>query len=147
LPHNLHGPLTVHIAAGNIDAHVRLSKELSRVAAILSENSVSRGYFISSRGLTEFSGRSQFGEDLEVVMEGEDGWVMVEGRDPSHGAVNNGQPSLSMPRGDREDEWYGDKIDVFVGDGKVYLQFLDEPDPFGRHNRFWQTLAVGLGCR
>lgn len=133
LPHNFHGPLTVHITAGNIDAHVRLSKELSRVAAILSENSVSRGYFISSRGLTGFGGRPQFGEDVE------DGWVMVEMR-PSHGSVP------SMPRGENDEEWYGDRVDVFVGDGKVDLQFLDEPDPFGRQKGFWRKLVIGLGC-
>lgn len=41
--------------------------------------------------------------------------------------------------------WYGDKVDVVVGDGKVYLQFIDEEDPFGRQKGFWQSL--GLGCR
>ena len=149
IPPNFHGPLTVHITAGNIDAHVRLSKELSRVAAILNENSVTRGYFISSSGLAEFGGRSRFGEDLD--MEGEDGWVVVEEMGQSHGVVNNGQPFLSMPHGSdrigRDEEWYGDKVDVFVGDGKVYLQFLDEPDPFGTQKGFWKKLVIGLGCR
>ena len=46
----------------------------------------------------------------------------------------------------RDGGWYGDKVDVVVGDGKVYLQFIDEEDPFGRQKGFWQSL-LGLGCR
>lgn len=112
------------------------------MAAILSENSTSRGYFISSRGLTEFGDRSGLGEELDSAMEGEDGWVMVE---------NNRQPVSSIPRGgdriERNEIWYGDKVDVFVGDGKIYLQFVNEPDAFGRGKGFWQKIATGLGCR
>ncbi len=128
LPRTFHGPLTIQVIPGNIDAHVRLSRELSKVAVILSESALSRGYFISSRGL---------GFDVVFKEEEErdvEGWVVIE------------EPQVRSPSGNRGgDEWYGDKVDVIVGDGKVYLQFVDElaQDPFRRKKRFWQS----LGCR
>ncbi|KAF8189405.1 hypothetical protein BJ912DRAFT_966728 [Pholiota molesta] len=41
-----------------------------------------------------------------------------------------------------EEEWAGDKIDVFVGSGKVFLQLLGEEDPFGKKG-FWSRV-MGL---
>lgn len=82
-------------------------------------------YFVSSRGLAEFSaGGSE---------ESEDGWVVV--RDNRRKDVG------------KDEDWYGDKVDVYVGDGKVYLQFLDEPEPFGRRREFWRSLWSVLGCQ
>jgi hypothetical protein len=122
---------------GNIHAHVRLSRELSKLAVILSESALSRAYFISSSGLAEF----EFDDDDDVVskedLDGlEEGWVVIE------------EPEVprQRPRGGGGDEWYGDKVDVMVGDGKVYPQLVDEQDPFGRQNRFWHRLGF-LGCR
>jgi hypothetical protein len=134
LPRTFHGPLTIHVTPGNIDAHVRLSRELSKVAVILGESALSRGYFISSSGLAEFG----FDDDDVVFREEErdvdglGGWVVVE------------EPRVlrQRPGNCGGDEWYGDKVDVMVGDGKVYLQLVDEQDPFRRKNRIFF-----LGCR
>ena len=138
LPRTLHGPLTIHVASGNIDEHVHLSKELGSIAVILNESALSRGYFVSSSGLAEFGFNFGFAD-----LEGEDGWVLVEGPEIRGGAGDSGG---GRSRTGRDGGWYGDKVDVVVGDGKVYLQFIDEEDPFGRQKGFWQSL-LGLGCR
>ena len=144
LPRTLHGPLTIHVATGNIDEHVHLSKELSSIAVILSESALSRGYFVSSRGLAEFGFDFGFAD-----LDDEDGWVLVEGPEARGGATDTDVGYNFIARGrsrtGKDGGWYGDKVDVVVGDGKVYLQFIDEEDPFGRQKGFWQSL--GLGCR
>jgi len=138
LPRTFHGPLTIQVMPGNIHAHVRLSRELSKLAVILSESASSRTYFISSSGLAEFG----FDDDDVVVSKEdldalEEGWVVIE------------EPEVQRQRPGNHrggEEWYGDKVDVMVGDGKVYLQLVDEQDPFRRQNRFWHSLGF-LGCR
>ncbi|KAF9555540.1 hypothetical protein CPC08DRAFT_711947 [Agrocybe pediades] len=56
LPRTFHGPLTVHVLAGDIDQHVHLSSGISEAAALLSEDAFSRTYFIGdldSEGLAD----------------------------------------------------------------------------------------------
>ncbi|KAF4616264.1 hypothetical protein D9613_008315 [Agrocybe pediades] len=51
LPRTFHGPLTVFVAVGDIDQHVRLSSGIREVAVLLSEDAFSRTYFIGDLGL------------------------------------------------------------------------------------------------
>lgn len=159
LPRTFRGPLTVHVAAGDLDDHIHLSRELAETAMVLAESAFSRGYFIGQ--LVSWGER---GEDVG------DDWVLVDdgGRSLngiSRGAFNQNGKNCHIRRKsedeamrgysvaglaggpDRHDdeEWSGDKVDVVVGNGKVYLQFLDEEDPFGKEGGFWHK--IGLGCR
>ena len=36
-----------------------------------------------------------------------------------------------------EEEWRGDRVEVLVGRGNMYLQFLGEKDPHRREGWFW----------
>ena len=36
-----------------------------------------------------------------------------------------------------EEEWRGDRVEVLVGRGNVYLQFMGEKDPHRREGWFW----------
>ncbi|KAF8957400.1 hypothetical protein BDZ97DRAFT_1762993 [Flammula alnicola] len=166
LPPTFRGPLTVHIAAGNIDTHVRLSKGLTDASVVLTESAFSRGYFVGK--LSVFGEREDLGADW-MFMSDDDGLrtpVQEVPRSMRRGEFHHdGLAEMNHERqeGDVDDadraagadmrknmdlenqedeEWNGDKIDVFVGNGKVYLQFLGEDDPFGRKGRFWNKLRV-----
>jgi len=157
LPRTFQGPLTVHVAAGDLDRHIHLSRELAETAMVLAESALSRGYFIG-----QLASWGERGEDTG------DDWVLVddEGRPPNgREAFNQNGKKHHIQRESRDEamrgysvaglaggpdkhedeEWSGDKVDVVVGNGKVYLQFLDEEDPFGKEGGFWYKF--GLGCR
>ncbi|KAF8908510.1 hypothetical protein CPB84DRAFT_1744145 [Gymnopilus junonius] len=74
IPRNFCGPLTVHVAAGNIDEHVRLSRELASAVVVLSESAFMRGYYVG--GLTmedemaeEDAGEGEDEEEEDVLNE------------------------------------------------------------------------------
>ncbi|KIM38073.1 hypothetical protein M413DRAFT_30476 [Hebeloma cylindrosporum] len=160
-------PLTIHVAAGDLDDHIHLSRELAETAMVLAESAFSRGYFIGQLV-------SSWGERGAANTSTGDDWVLVDdgGRSPNgmsreafnqNGRKSHIQRDLSegeaeampgysdaglaggIPDKHEEEEWSGDKVDVVVGNGKVHLQFLDEEDPFGKDAGFWHKL--GLGCR
>jgi len=127
---------------------------------VLAESAFSRGYFVG-----QLASWGERGEDTA------DDWVVVDdgGRSlngASRGEFNRGGKKYHIQRGSEDEamhrysvgaglasdgdkhedeEWAGDKVDVVVGNGKVYLQFLDEEDPFGKIGGFWHN--IGLGCR
>lgn len=154
LPRSFKGPLTVHVAAGNIDDHVRLSKAVSDAAVVLSEGAFSRGYYLGGISST---GEDDTGDDEDEADAG--GFFASQlshaTRDEQRRAPladDDGRIDRALEEGiyresrnhpdgddpDEEGEWSGDKADVVVGEGKVYLQFLEEEDPFGRQGRFWR---------
>ncbi|KAF5324359.1 hypothetical protein D9619_011338 [Psilocybe cf. subviscida] len=60
LPRTFVGPLTVNIAAGDIDAHLRLSRGLTAAAVVLAESPYSRGFFVGK--LAELAVRDTVGD-------------------------------------------------------------------------------------
>lgn len=46
---------------------------------------------------------------------------------------------------DDSEAWQGDRLEVVVGDGHVWLQFEDEQDPFGLRDGFWTRLGKTCG--
>ncbi|PPQ87949.1 hypothetical protein CVT25_001134 [Psilocybe cyanescens] len=152
LPQTFRGPLTIHVAAGNIDEHVRLSKAVASSAVVLSESAFSRGFYLG--GLSsedEDPGDDNDPEDdAGGLFPSHMGGSGVEGverdarRRPSDAdpADEEIYPNAD-PEEDDDTEWQGDKVDVVVGDGKVYLQFIEEEDPFGKKGRFWKNLFLG----
>jgi len=149
LPHTFHGPLAVHVAVGDIDEHVHLSEEVKESVVVLSESSVSRVYFIGS--LRKDAG-FEFIEADEDDIEDEPGEDRVPSRmsgcrvpeRASRQGLNKDATALARQDVEGEaDVWDGDKIDVVVGRGHIYLQFLDEREPFRKKKCFWRDLIPG----
>ncbi|KDR65784.1 hypothetical protein GALMADRAFT_1218112 [Galerina marginata CBS 339.88] len=163
IPRNFRGPLSVHVAAGNIDEHVRLSKEVTGAVVVLSESAFSRGYYIGGLASPEEGEEAAYNEGT-----GEDGAVnQVTSRreEVPRNGLDGGERdatdelykidrakhlSTGVQRDDdnnseqgKDDEWHGDKVDVVVGEGKFYLQFVDEPDPFSKKGSFWKNFILG----
>lgn len=125
---------------------------------VLAESAFSRGYFIG-----QLASWGERGENTG------DDWVLVDdgGRSPNgreafdqngkkyHIQRESGNEAMrgsvaglaGGPDKHEDEEWSGDKVDVVVGNGKVYLQFLDEEDPFGKEGGFWHKIGLGCRCR
>ncbi|PPQ75401.1 hypothetical protein CVT26_015372 [Gymnopilus dilepis] len=152
IPRNFRGPITLHVLAGDIDEHVRLSREISSAAVVLAESAYVRGYFVGGlAGDAQKEGLADEEKESDVAVRCE------EGREQLYGSVaalevgadaptaqNVGstgvqsQTAESMERG----AWVGDKVEAVIGDGTFYLQFEDESDPFAEKKvGFWKSLV------
>uniref|UniRef100_A0A8H8CG51 Uncharacterized protein n=1 Tax=Psilocybe cubensis TaxID=181762 RepID=A0A8H8CG51_PSICU len=160
LPTSFRGPLTVHVAAGNIDEHVRVSRGVSAAAVVLAESAGMRGFYVGGEGegVVMSGGGVVVGDQSAIsyrrVVDADPGdndaagYANLvpsgtddqgeEGEEEGDGEVDNEEEE-----DDENAEWLGDKVDVVVGDGKVYLQFVGEEDPFGHRRGFWRTLLLG----
>ncbi|KAF8157170.1 hypothetical protein B0H34DRAFT_712562 [Crassisporium funariophilum] len=69
LPRTFFGPLTIHVLAGNIDAHIRLSVGLQAKAALLRESACARGYFVGELGRSSPSCDLVVGEEKDGQLE------------------------------------------------------------------------------
>lgn len=139
VPRTFRGPLTVHVGVGDLDAHVRLSPGMAAAAVVLAETAYARGFFVGK--LTADDGRAGLGRGWALgagvlADEKEDG-CSPEG-EPELGGEEEGEPAEREE--DEEEVWVGDKIDVFVGGGVVYLQLLGEENAF-RKPGFWSRLT------
>jgi len=160
LPRTFRGPLTVHVAAGDLDAHIHLSRELAETVMVLAESAFSRGYFVGQ--LASWGERREDSADDWVVVDdevrslngitreefghgGKKRHIQRESEDEAMRGHSVGAGLAGNEDKHEDEEWSGDKVDVVVGNGKVYLQFLDEEDPFGKTGGFWYN--IGLGCR
>ncbi|KJA21560.1 hypothetical protein HYPSUDRAFT_202902, partial [Hypholoma sublateritium FD-334 SS-4] len=143
VPRTFRGPLTVHVGAGDLDAHVRLSPGMAAAVVVLAETAYARGFFVGQ--LTADDGRAGLGRAWALgagvlADEKEDG-DSPEG-EPELGGEEEGEPAEDAAD-EEEEEWAGDKIDVFVGSGLVYLQLLGEENAF-RKPGFWRRLTGRL---
>ncbi|CAA7268891.1 unnamed protein product [Cyclocybe aegerita] len=170
LPRTFHGPLAIHVAAADVNTHIFLSQELSEAAVVLSETAFYRAYFVgglaSFRDTEDISDGWELVEEIEEDEEGrreEPATDLVEplaqgdsgandidrtghheAMDPANATTLALKVSEARKHADHESceqEWFGDKIEILVGDGKVYLQYLDEVDPFGRGRGFWRHVG------
>ncbi|KAF9561183.1 hypothetical protein CPC08DRAFT_707615 [Agrocybe pediades] len=163
VPRTFHGPLTIHVAVGDIDQHLHLSTEMQSAVVPLSEDSFSRTYFVG---------------DLEDVVDA--GFVIINPQDvrpleetprlPSSPPVppTPAEPAAETTQSEsiatsqattqlipndalknesvKEDgTWQGDKIDIAVGRGHIYLQFLEEQIPFRKKVPYFRNSEFGSG--
>ncbi|KAJ3509838.1 hypothetical protein NLJ89_g5001 [Agrocybe chaxingu] len=170
LPRTFHGPLAIHVAAGDVDTRVFLSQELSEAAVVLSETAFYRAYFVG--GLASFRDTEDISDGWELIEEieedeegrcdeptadlveplsqGDSGANDIDCGGHHEATVSTNATTLTHKVSEArkhadyencEQEWFGDKMEIFVGDGKVYLQYLDEVDPFGRAKGFWRHVG------
>lgn len=181
LPRTFRGPLTIHISSGNVGDHLRFSEGLEREVALIRESECGRGYFVGGLGLDDADRREERDGEEEEIRDGDSDAIFIHSDEkarsvnkdstyrrhhPEHDCeMELGNPSethaaLRLADDDRAssvslpsslEEWYGDRIEILVGSGNVYLQFEDEDeddDPFGvnRSSRkeigFWKRLAL-----
>lgn len=119
-------------------------------AVVLSETAFSRGFYLGGMASSEDDAEDDQDPEEDVgglftcYIGGSGGGEQDARRRPDDAdpAGDEVYPNVD-PDEDDDTEWLGDKVDVVVGDGKVYLQFVDEEDPFGKKGRFWKNLLLG----
>ncbi|KAF8896391.1 hypothetical protein BD779DRAFT_1668189 [Infundibulicybe gibba] len=76
LPHDYRGLLAIHVAAGDLDGHTSLSRELDARAHILSETQTQRSYFVGDLG--GWSKTEQRWEGDRATLVTDNGFVRVQ---------------------------------------------------------------------